>query len=558
MFKKLITAILAIAMVTPNIVLAKDYKQKFWDVDKSHWAFEAIAELTDRGVINGYNDGSFKPEETISRAEWAKIMVGAAGISTDDDEVYFRDMDGHWAVPYVNAASDYLTAYSDNTYRPDQAVVREDVTMALVRLKGYSIDDVDYSYLSTFTDMNSISNNMKAYIAVAVEKGLINGFEDNTFRGQSTLTRAEAAKLLWKAFQYGNDNKVANTPSATVTEKPVTATPTTKPTAKPVDKSTPKPTKKPTPEPTEESTPEPTEEPTESPKLYVIDTLVSKPGVRNLYNYTTDNRGNLYYATDDAVYKLDITNGTKEEFQLNSGLDIIGDDVDLTNFKTKAICWDISTNRLLMQGSYDNINAADPDNVNNKFIISTPGMDGELELITSNFDVENGVTSVDSGWARIVCTTSDGSIVSNKYMFNGDNLDGIRIVPESDHWVTDYIITPNAMQIGNGIYYIGVDDDDYTFEAYEYDYKEVKELFEFTAYAFGVCKDGLYTITEEGLKLQNWKGKTIKQISLSDIEVADSKPFQPNKVAAKLIVTNNAVIFYDNNSSSFRMLKPNE
>lgn len=40
MFKKLITAILAIAMVTPNIVLAKDYKQKFWDVDKSHWAFE--------------------------------------------------------------------------------------------------------------------------------------------------------------------------------------------------------------------------------------------------------------------------------------------------------------------------------------------------------------------------------------------------------------------------------------------------------------------------------------------------------------------------------------
>lgn len=537
--KKFVSSIIAIMMLISSIsAFAESKVQKFWDVSTDFWAFDYIADLAERGVIKGYDDGSFQPMRSVSRAEWAKIMVDAAGLTASDNNVYYTDMSAeHWANKHVNAARNYLTGYKDGTFRPNQAATREDVAVSLVLLKGYSIADVDYSYL-TFSDNDTISNYAKAYVAVAVKENLIAGFTDNTFRGQDTLSRAQAATLLYRAFQHGNADKVIGGSS--------TIQPTTKPSKDDEYNQQGKPST--SPEPTQEPRPE---------SAATVSTLVSKPGVRSTYNYTTDNRGNLYYANDDAVYKLDITNGTKEEFQLNSGLDIIGDDVDLTNFKTKAICWDISTNRLLMQGSYDNINAADPDNVNNKFIISTPGMDGELELITSNFDVENGVTSIDSGWARIVCTASDGSIVSNKYMFNGDNLDGIRIVPESDHWVTDYIITPNAMQIGNGIYYVGVDDDDYTFEAYEYDYKEVKELFEFTAYAFGVCKDGLYTITDEGLKLQNWKGKTIKQINLSDIEVADSKPFQPNKVGVKLVAADNVVVFYDTSSSAFRKITIN-
>lgn len=216
LFVMLLTAgsILAVAEDNYNSIFSgsqpvqtKEYKQKFWDVDKTHWAFDAIAELTDRGAINGYSDGSFKPQNTVTRAEWAKIMIQAAGLSANDYTVRFTDMDGHWATPYVNAAANYLTAFSDNSYRPDQATTREDVTMAMVKLKGYDLGEVDYSVLSKFNDVASISNSMKVYVAIAVEKGLINGFEDGTFRGQATLTRAEAATLLWRAFQFGNDNK---------------------------------------------------------------------------------------------------------------------------------------------------------------------------------------------------------------------------------------------------------------------------------------------------------------------------------------------------------------
>ena len=67
---------------------------------------------------------------------------------------------------------------------------------------------VDLSILKTmFTDWQSISTGAQKYVAVAVEKGLISGYEDNTFRGQSGITRAETATLLWRAYQYGNGNK---------------------------------------------------------------------------------------------------------------------------------------------------------------------------------------------------------------------------------------------------------------------------------------------------------------------------------------------------------------
>ena len=215
--KKLISVLLTITMLfgISTAVLAadipqQDYPQRFWDVPKDHWAFNYIAELVNKGVLAGYEDGSFKPDSTVTRAEWAKIMVLAAGLPVNDNNVYFTDMGNHWANAYVNTAKDYLAAYTDGTFKPDQAAVREDVTVSMVKLKGYDVSNVDYSYLSQFTDVNSISNSLKAYVAVAVEKDLISGFDDGTFRGQNTLTRAEAATLLWRAFQYGNDNKVVD------------------------------------------------------------------------------------------------------------------------------------------------------------------------------------------------------------------------------------------------------------------------------------------------------------------------------------------------------------
>lgn len=72
-------------------------------------------------------------------------------------------------------------------------------------------------YLNNFRDVDSISNYAKGYVAVAVKNNLISGFEDKTFKGQATLTRAEAATLLYRAFQHGNADKTTSVPTSPIT-----------------------------------------------------------------------------------------------------------------------------------------------------------------------------------------------------------------------------------------------------------------------------------------------------------------------------------------------------
>ena len=256
---------------------SKTYTRTFSDVPESYWAFSYIEEMVDRGVLSGYPNGRFYPDNNVSRAEFAKIMVTAAGILLSyNSEQYYQDVPvSHWSYPYVSSAMYYLTGYNTpygNYYYPDQAALREDIAVALVKLKGYDLLGADESILTTmFTDASSISSDAKKYVAVAVERGLISGYEDNTFKGQSSITRAEAATLLWRAYQYGNDNKFVPTDDSSVEVISPTIIPeydTEEPTNAPIKTKEPieDPTPTPTPEPTEEPTPTPTLEPTPTPE----------------------------------------------------------------------------------------------------------------------------------------------------------------------------------------------------------------------------------------------------------------------------------------------------
>ena len=112
---------------------------------------------------------------------------------------------------YVEAAYPYLSGYAINNssyYQPSMPALREDIAVALVKLKGYDTAGYDESVLTTmFSDAYSISAAARPYTATAVQRGLVSGYEDDTFRGQQGITRAEAAALLWRAYRYGNDNK---------------------------------------------------------------------------------------------------------------------------------------------------------------------------------------------------------------------------------------------------------------------------------------------------------------------------------------------------------------
>lgn len=337
----------------------KTYTQKFKDVPTSHWAFLYIGEMTEREVVSGYPNGNFYPDNNVTRAEFARIMTSASGlqISTPTQRDFSDVATDAWYAPYIHAAYPYLSGYQiygGNYYKPDTPALREDIAVALVKLKGYDTFGADESLLTTmFTDASSISGDARKYVAVALERGLVSGYEDNTFRGQASISRAEATAMLWRAYQYGNDNK-------TFDNLPTTAP--IKPTAAPVVTQAPIPveTEKPvlTAAPTEQPTLEPTEAPKE--KTYVMDT-VTKAKISDTFTMMTTDGENIYYydESDKNIYSLNMSSEEVTslldvpEFEIEAE-DKKNDDVTeyYKDFRIKRLYYDEKTDGLIMEGIF--------------------------------------------------------------------------------------------------------------------------------------------------------------------------------------------------------------
>lgn len=251
-------AVLALVVSLSSAALAEEGQsgQRFADVPANHWAYTYIQELSARGAINGYPDGNFYPEKTVTREEFAKIMVVAAGLTAAPASAStYADVPlTYWASPYIETARPYMTAYQNQGqlwFYPTAGALREDIAVAVVKLRGFDARTADLSILSTmFSDLASISEVARPYVALAVEQGIITGYTDGTFRGQGTITRSEAAAILWRAFQQGSGDKVI--PDDILPTPSVTPTPTVTPTSTPT--VTPTPTPEPTPTPTPEIT----------------------------------------------------------------------------------------------------------------------------------------------------------------------------------------------------------------------------------------------------------------------------------------------------------------
>ncbi|MCC3375064.1 S-layer homology domain-containing protein [Cohnella sp. REN36] len=168
----------------------------FADV-KGHWAAETIAKLAAAGAVNGYADGSFRPDRTVTRAEYAAMLVRALGLA-DQTGKAFADLQGHWASQAVSTAyaNGIVQGIDEETFAPDRRITREQMavmTANALKLKTSS-DDVP------FADRDRISAWAKQVLAAATEYGLLSGYPDGTARPQGQATRAEAAAVIWRAL----------------------------------------------------------------------------------------------------------------------------------------------------------------------------------------------------------------------------------------------------------------------------------------------------------------------------------------------------------------------
>ena len=172
---------------------------------EDHWAQDYIAELSKRGIFNGYADGSFKPDIGITREEIAVALTRALGLENQAKFVKdYRFADSSyislWAVDSVNmmVKMGVFEGYDDGEYKPKRIITREEMIAVIMRM--FSSDLVRAEL--TYTDHEHIGDWAREYLEKATNMSIVDGYPDGTFRPANSITRAEAAKILYNFMHY--------------------------------------------------------------------------------------------------------------------------------------------------------------------------------------------------------------------------------------------------------------------------------------------------------------------------------------------------------------------
>lgn len=197
MYKKINFLIICLILLG-TLTFAKDMIF-FTDVPSNHWALQHIYDAQMYGIINGYEDQTFRPEQNVAVGEFIK-MVAVAYYGEFD---YTAPTDGtHWSMPYVESLHRVVLNKDNYDYATlERTITRAEASRILcmyyIRTHNESLDN-SLSRIVMFSDEATITDQTDR-IAVdnCVRFGLINGFpEDNTFRPQEGLSRCQAAKIL--------------------------------------------------------------------------------------------------------------------------------------------------------------------------------------------------------------------------------------------------------------------------------------------------------------------------------------------------------------------------
>lgn len=171
----------------------------FLDVPSSYWAYQYISALACRGVLGGYSDGTFRPDATTTRAQFAKMLVLGFGwaITTPATPSFSDVPNNFWAYGYVETAKAHgvVSGYSDGTFRPVSNITRAQLSKMIVSASAWQVVTPP---TPSFSDVPP-SDWAYGYIETAKAHSVITGYSDGTFRPLYPATRAQLSKMLWTA-----------------------------------------------------------------------------------------------------------------------------------------------------------------------------------------------------------------------------------------------------------------------------------------------------------------------------------------------------------------------
>lgn len=198
-------------LYVPSVIDADDINQitggnsGFPDVASSHWASGYIQFVKDNKIMQGDENGLFKPDDSITREEWVKTILTAFVIDTKDAKCDFSDVDEErWSYPYIAKAFEMMiiNGVSDTEFAPAESISRQDAAVIFYRgAKAAREDGFSEIEMSSFTDAEDIADYAIEPINLLYKLKVLNGYEDGSFRPNAPITRAEAAKMIYTALE---------------------------------------------------------------------------------------------------------------------------------------------------------------------------------------------------------------------------------------------------------------------------------------------------------------------------------------------------------------------
>lgn len=194
--------------VTGNDITVTDeniakYSVLFSDID-NHWAKEWIKNAVGLGFVSGYEDGTFKPDRTITRAEFSTMLNKAMKIEITEN-INFSDVrEKEWFYKEIqkSVAAGFFSGYENNTFRPNNPIKREEV--AKVVAGAITTGNIDGEGATLLKDYSTIQEWAKDSVNTVYNKGYILGYPDKMYMPSKALTRAEAVKIIFEIVDNEN------------------------------------------------------------------------------------------------------------------------------------------------------------------------------------------------------------------------------------------------------------------------------------------------------------------------------------------------------------------
>ena len=178
------------------------YLLRFKDM-KNHWAREDVEYMAELGIVNGDENDKFRPEDRVSRAEFATMISKAMGLDTTKYENSFFDVvSDDWYSGYVQTvrSNDYMSEY-DGLFKPNADITREEIARVIVAAYNSKTNTkLEKGKSLYFNDLDDISYWAYDYIVEAADMGFIYGITDELFAPKQPATRAQAAVMIKRVY----------------------------------------------------------------------------------------------------------------------------------------------------------------------------------------------------------------------------------------------------------------------------------------------------------------------------------------------------------------------